>query len=1105
MSSFLSNIKPSVDNFNKLIDFASETNDYYIGIACEIWKVVHIKGGKETKSNIVLKKYVDIKPYYKYEIDFSVLNEEEKMCVEDISAMGKFKSALVSGAKIVGKTAKAILYGNKYLSDNSIIGLQIDKSSKFGTKIELSFFDENRLLYRTVKTNDIIFLWVLVLPRALVSSLKEYGNVNYKNFYTYGPYYESDVFNVKISDILGLDTTKELTFHDVFGKKDYYDKLIFYGRYYTGTKIKVERFNRELVNEINSNYGYGPQFAGFITVKNFHFAKTSQFRVSAMDMARMMQHLKVEYGFDGDGDVDKSNAESSRSIKNYHDNYFWDYCNDAFKYLSGFAGKDLTIFDVKGTKTIAEKEIITLKDGNTITQYKVRVEPFFRALTQIAYNRSMNNLSDPLNLMHSINVMVMGFDVNLRNLIYKAEKTQPYFLVRYNKTEDKYYLVLGSSKDDTNMCNYALATVLTQTSSKYLAFTSERFNPDYIDMFVNPFVETKRNLPSIVDIISLWINTYLNITNTITGNVKHNIWVSTNMFINDCISYEGQQGVIIPVLFSYSGRDWYSGKIYPTGKTHEMYLDEISEIDIFEVNRKGSVVKVNAVSDYIHNFSNVPSATCVLNIKALTFEGYNDNKLDEKDVIVRGFTDRLFDVNEISGSYKFKFSEYMSELKEKIYDLYDAVFDRYETDEENQDKLTKFDKLQIMLKKAGGNLGDIDINITYNDENIANVFGGSYYKTMWWNISINNKDKSEKFRLYKVSDIEERKNKLKTFVANAKTFINNIDLSVFNTFINNILNIVTEDDVYDFTSEKEYLLGNLCLIANANMFAYDLFSTDSNLFKDFVFEILDNYSDYFTAKKDARNLISEILVHDYSYYEILFETKFKNRYTKNVFLGLIYTLKIYVIKMIISTIDLVLKSLMLMINNLVISDGRTGSIYMQARPYIQVGDELILIEEPKGGLMDHISRKLRFNKEYGVNDVVYKNRLSRILGEFVKDKFSISKMFSKHKKYKKDLINNGEGKIFLEDGIHVHELGKDEKELIPKNKIPRWFVYRHIMYIGNFGVTSGFMSKIYITDNPLNSNLLFDEDNIVTRELSTLLQRLGINSDTPMSFRRMLG
>ena len=44
-----------------------------------------------------------------------------------------------------------------------------------------------------------------------------------------------------------------------------------------------------------------------------------------------------------------------------------------------------------------------------------------------------------------------------------------------------------------------------------------------------------------------------------------------------------------------------------------------------------------------------------------------------------------------------------------------------------------------------------------------------------------------------------------------------------------------------------------------------------------------------------------------------------------------------------------------------------------------------------------------------------------------------------------------------------------------------------------------------MVDEPLNSNMPFDEDNVVTRQLSTFLQRSALTENAPISWKRVLG
>jgi len=1000
-------------------DIVFSTDDEIVAVACEIWRYHEGR----------YKKFIDIKPYYKYEIDYSVLSKSEQKALEDMNLMGTIKSNIGTTLKKVGKLTKTVgnfvLGSSGYGSDNTLLGLQIDKSSRFGTKIEISFSDYQRLLYRLIKTNDIMYLWVVKIPKSLTSQAIAPTSVPIPLF-NLAKFYSQKRFQVDMVDYYD-DKIKVSVGSNLLKYGNLIDELCFAGKYYIRDRV------------INPNYKEVPHFAGFITVKNYHLARTAQLRMSGMDPARMFQHLKIDYGFEDDEEGTKYD------VNEYNKNFFWETCKKAF-----YKCIDLGLAIEEETNN-----------------YFVIPEDFFRVLSQTVYENSINIEKD---YGRPYNYLLISFDYNIRKYIDSVSISKSRIKFKKIPASDdnngSLQIQLDLNQDDYPS-NYALAEALTQPISKFTSFTSERFNPDAIDLFTQPRLFASRNTPSLIDFIISWISRLFNNTQKVMGNIRKNVWVSSNVFIKD-------KGIVLTLLFTYSGKDWYSGKIKNSGYTHEIYLDEIAELDIYEINRRGNVSSCELYDDYI----NPLNVSCILKNPSVRAH-HSDGQLRGKVTSISSKKDLI--------TYKngnIIYSNEVENLKLQVNDLYNAITNITTKEEEDSGKVNMFEQLKYKVREAGGSFKDIQILFNFNEG----------FHICWNN---NDKDNWISFKLpnspirFTIPTIPMT---LHDFSIYAKSFFDCLDNICKNFFELTSAKFyeergITRDYFMFINPFREDALRN-SLSHRKKIFRLFLEATKKT-----------NPITALSVSIEERNArITRILEEDKNKYTQII-TKYGDDLKRGSFINSIAVLKRNAIQIVLDIIRLGIETIGIMINDLIAMEGRNGSIYMPSAIDIQVGDEIILFEESRGRAIEHLSRKLRYARPDG--GIEYKTKISQLIGNTITSKGRLADWISGGViKVNRDFIENGEGKIFFEDGINISDL-KSLK--IPKEDIPRWFVYRHIIYAGNFGITSGFMSKIYITDNPLLSNIPFDEDNVVTRELSTFLQRAGLSEHASISTRRLLG
>jgi hypothetical protein len=996
-------------------------------VACEIWR--------RTPKGMV--RFVDIKPYYKFDIDISVLSKTETDGLfANIQQVKKFGQKAYEKGKTL---LNFVMEGN---ADNTLLGVQIDESSKFGTKVEISFSDYERLLYKIIRTDDIMYLWAINMSKSVAMAGITGGLVSGGSKILLHTYYKNDIkFSLGVREYLrrkGLAVIGDVNVDN----GGLVETLCNAGQSEEGMVNKIFK-SKKLDRDI-------PHFGGFITVKNFHIGGSAQTRMNAQDPARMFQHLKINYGFD----EENKRKEAKRGIEDYMSNSFWKMIEKTARYCHDKRFITETTRAARANDPDNRGRITGIIDINASTFFRILVDRVYADTRFVESNDK--------------DMLFMAFDKSIKKLFKKTKDKDA--KIRFIHTRDnnlaprKYYLDLNSVNEHVANGTIPLATALIKPLSK--GFTSERWSPDELDIYTKPELDANMKSPSLIDFINMWVSNFVYYNSLIYGDVSRNVWVKSNIFINqNGTSLKKGTGTIITLLFTFSGRDNSTGELITSDREHKLFLDEISELDVFEINRRGQVSEclVADEDDVSQSF-----ASC-----SLAHNLYTDTIYSHKPKII------MFD----TVKPLIKFSPQITSTQLPARNLA-RVLDSESYFPELKDSVDNIlgDDVKGFLSKSFAKSENLRIaerlkllGITPNKQfKIRLNFSATIQKLL--NFAGDN-----------------RATELSLNYGGTRPFIIK-DEYQFNDFFEQCQAFLTSSNMFDMGKKYLRVRAELGLGTSSKQVKYtSLSGRNLTLLQAAVKKI-------FTFLDEDNIKLNQVIINALSYDKSdIDNVSFNNNDAgwRNQFANPVITLKGYLLRLIFVAIELAVETVRIFLHDLANTSGRNGSLYLASHPEIQVGDTLYLVED-QSNILSLADRLL--TKNYPTVGNIVRNASALIgntkpLMSAIKSKDPITKKGRKEKEYfEKDLQSNGEGKIFVDDvALLTDPEGK---------KIPRWFVYRHVMYIGNFGSTSGFMSKIYMVDEPLNSNMPFDEDNVVTRQLSTFLHQTRLADGGPLSWQR---
>jgi len=991
-------------------------NEQHVIVAVEIWRRTE-KG---------MFKFVDLKPYYKFEVDTKVLSQEELTRLHEDEAVGAVTEPDKS-MRYLSKNLVSNPFTNSY-EQNTLLGVQIDESSRYGVKIEITFSDYERLLYKIVRTDDVIFVWTQNLSKTLASAAISGADFAASKLLFYEMYNQDVKYAVGVKDFLTKKKIGTNLQNVSITNTSLIGTLCKSGE--KEQKIKKSRFTTRIERD-------RPHFSGFITVKNLHMGGSTQLRMNAQDPARMFQHLKINYGIKKE---DNDNNEAY-TLKDYDKNTLWQTTiSKAVKFC---------INNGMTTSVLPATEVDDPDNrGRTMKKFMITSSRFFAAFGDRVFaetRRVQENETDKL---------LISFDKIIMNLFGKIKKDgsgKISFLVadKGGKAE-QFYLYLDD-KSGKASGTIPLARALTNVLN---VRTSERWTPDKLDLYTRPELDTTFNTPSIIDFVNMYLSNFIYINKIIYGDASKNLWVKSDMFINqDVPNRKKGTGIVICLLFTFSGRDAAGNLLVPDRK-HKLYLDEVSEIDIFEVNRRGQIAECHLVDPDDVNSAPIMSVSLKNN-----FSTKNNIYSNVPKMVVFETQKPLVDYKEstVNTSSVSLEDGYYLELREKVDNMLSYT---------QGVSVTSNNPITDTLNSYGINPKTFELEFNLNGlfgsfSSIAVPISEKIKQTGTFNIKYSS---SKTFQLKEKYSYNE-------FFEMCQDFLSDSSLESIG------------QTVFGVSKDIDYHIKNTYLTAKS------IGKSSLNA----VTQVMKSIYQYLDDADDTLRFLSEVVKYnatEISDYQVGQEPYYE--FVRNITQKAI-PIKKFMVALIFGIIEMTCKTVETMLIELATMQGRNGSIYMGARPNIQVGDTIFL-QEKREGFANYYLEKL--SKRVAPVDIIDTDRVVSIASAAIGKTKEFTSMLNE-KKYIRDLENNGEGSAFIDDDIVKLNTAKE-------NEVVRWFVYRHVQYIGNFGTTSGFMSKIYLVDDPINSNMPFDEDNVITRQLSTFLQRSSLSENLPLSWKRMV-
>jgi len=1021
--------------------FFSRDTESVIAVV-EVWRQ-YVNGDK-----VEYKPVMKIQPYYKWWISEDGLKDfEEKKTLflgrETIKE--SWGSSLLTGQKTFLSGVKGFLLDPTNQDALGVLGVQIDTVSKFGARAEIAFSDQDGLVYRTLKTNDIIFIWLIDLKDSnWISSVGAKFGFSIADKAAIALYYEK-------SPEFKIDWKKDWNMNSLVDIRNNPKSMI--------VKESLSSFDiatNKLKGRTLERPDF-PSFAGFITVKRRHVAKSGQFRAMCEDSIRYHQHLKINLNISKNDD--------------YRDSLFFKLIvdpviRDFYMYRGRGARRLLTperFFEYNGVAKHESDEYVAGTGGQYVETYKVVVLKiptldFFNALLdfsiasatgqKMTYWRTSGRgtWQDSRSVFYHIVV-----DEFIRRKILEKDSSNSHILVKCRlnldgKSIEEVSLLSGnetswyisdsaSDKIDfrENFPTEAFVHVLEKMQGK--ANTSgTRVSRDPTDIYTN----VGGGRYSFLDLFEEFLHKLSELLHQTKYNVRRAIWSRSISFISN-------KAFVGFFYFQFVGRDLTSMRVVSSDSEYEggdklrarfnIHRNDIQEYDIWEVNTQ-STSTIGKFSGCEYTVS-ITAGDTRPDSNHGSVVNFGDGKIEDIATFKTCHADTDVTVDSIYGLETLK--KEISATEEHLKNLRNSEIGYF------------VDNILLTFSHCNEWFGRIDANDNERNEvvreTVANralpqtcsinafmEFAGEIKDGLFASVST----LADMWQAWKRSDGRIMPTMADAVLKNMRipwttvSFSSNVIESAWKL----IDKAIEENDRERNPVSREILLKSLPRLSwNDWKTKYSKVNRNGSL-------LTWNQ----TEKRNRTNKLIKI-------------KKAQFQYTVFIVRSGLY-------------------AIMKLIHGLTSFGGKNGSIYMSAKPRITVGDEIILWREGGDGIIRQmLERKYADSKVGKIYDTV-----SRV----TKGAFGGNALYGLFRK-------GDEGKVFIEDY-------KDKKN---GNFI--WYVWKHVIYVGNFGVTSGFTSKIYITDEPLNFGIQFLSDNVITRQLANFLFTSGLGGQYPHELRRLMG
>jgi len=994
----------------------------------KIWRQYINESGK-----VEFKPIFEFYPYYKAwiseDVDFNLTGWKKKVGKVVVN-LDKFGGTLLGGKKISNKFLEFMLDPtNRNAVD--VLGIQIDTTCKFGARAEIAFADQDGLMYNFIRTNDLIFVWLLDLNeidffRNIGMAGTSIDKVKLAAFYEGSDYFEVDWSKIiNSSDLNDVYINPSLLL--LSNERDLYSRIINIRDKLRG----VETNNKRLL----------PTFAGFITVKRRHVAKSRQFRILCQDPIRYFQHYK----FDLSADEGMEFMDTS-----FYKEIFEPVMMEFYKTIPTsmvHRATSLTDFYNKNKSTYYESELYAQsnpsssfqKIGN-ITLLKLDAKEIFQALitymVSVSVSQKFSITPESNSNWHVYYQLVT--DKFIDDLIDCRDKngnidyTKRFVYVKFVEEGDEIteIRILSSfnnswTKNSSGDIEHVDVNITTEAFNEALGHIQGKSNTsglititDPTDIYTSPL--TSAGSSSIFDFFESFIH-YLSIYMYGSKyNVRRSLWSKSFTFINS-------KTFVSLFYYRFCGRDFETLDIVNSDDYNDItrtrfniFRSDINEIDIWEIN--------TSPKKYTASFSPRSGLSATLYVTG--------NYSDVGGPTIRLGQEMIFPTlisyNRVVASVNFDRAEGLfrvSEEFERVENFYNTV--------SNSMRAKSFLLHNVRLKFNVSNS-----TFSTSDKVIRNF---KYF--------VNDTGATRTVGLNKDVSIREFFNFCRIFFGSNR---NPLEISASKSY-------GTFWKAYAFISRGRYYARNTDSIINKLNVEMSYLPQQiiyHSMFSDIMDSLLVTDFDEFTNRYISSSMSSSDKL---SYYEtIILLTKSFIQY-------------------IVLVVRTGLHTIMRLMHSIASFGGKNGSIYISANPKIDIGDEIILWKY--GG-----DEMLRI-PHYALTKSIKSNKTP--LKKYVDNTI---RFISSPQKYLSGGINQGsEGKIFIED--------YDD----PSTNDYIWYVWKHVIYVGNFGVTSGYTSKVYITNEPMDFGVQFLDDTVIARQLANYLFESGLGGQYPQEIRRLLG
>lgn len=969
-----------------------------------------------------------VQPYYKAWISEKALGTNKNLFINSPSVKKSVGTSLLTAQYSIVDGVKGFALDLTNQQAVDVLGVQIDTASKYGARAEIAFADKDGLIFKTLRTNDIIFIWLIDMKdsnwaASMGGSVGApiYDKAMLAMFYEKSPDLKVDwKKDFKKANLLQIrtDAKSMLNKGQISSLADRADRA--YDR--ISSKFKGRETNRPRF----------PSFAGFLTVKRRHQAKTGQFRALCQDTIRYFQHFKINL-----------KAEEN---ENYLDTPFYKLILDPLlrDYYANSGGGSRVY-----SSTEHEKRGAVVRQTHEVEIFEIDVLDLFNAMLDLSIASSTGQKMTYFNKQEWNNNRNVWYHIMVDDVIrdkivrqsdtiyikYRTDVTTKNIETAEILSEGDNWLTLDGNdlKVDQFEVNDSTETFLESLDAIQGSVNTSGVEVEKDPSDIYSSINGGKMSPSLFDLFETYVHNIGTKIYKTRYNVRRSVWSKSFSFISS-------KAFVSLFHFRFCGRDLETFKVLTSKNVgeqslrarHHLHRRDIEEMDIWEVNTQltanegrfeGSDYSVKLALSYDSSSNN--------SSKIVSF-GSGDMKP------IRTFSPSTAGTTIVAESL----GEGVEQMQDEITAMV-AHLNILEGKKTGKEAFT-VSAAQLTFSKPNPYYG-VDKN-SVEDSYIVRPIKVNNSTTL----SLKRKSTIGEFLSFSASFLDSIRDATSKIAQFWKGWVDE-DGSLVEENANEITDFMKVKWV---TSSVDYGVKKALDEGIRKLYEYQ--GVDYSI-PDFVKEVL-NYT-YVELRDDFMDGFSP--------------------QRKKVFTKIVVSVKRSLLQYVMLIIRTGLYAVLKFIHGLTSFGGKNGSLYMSARPIIDIGDEIILWRSGgDGNIRQTVTREVMQSK-VGTVAMDKKRKVTEKL-----DKIGLGGIFR----------GGDQGKIYYEDYMDN-----------PDNSNYLWYVWKHVVYVGNFGVTSGFTSKIYITDEPIHFGIQFLDDNVITKQLANFLFESGLGGQYPQEVRRVLG